>query len=168
MLILLLLLLLLLSLLLSLLLFSLSLLTGLMVIFKFTLPPTIHITNKSAFKLTVNIWKSYMWTADKDVNMKAIFAVMKIRPEENSDLYGIWTWLCDTGRALHRYRAGHEFKSLTGMTFFQALYLLLLRKFFLKLKANCRAPVKEVQCPLNNQSDPTHGWKCNALGLSSP
>ena len=24
----------------------------------------------------VNIWKSYIWTADKDVNMKAIFAVM--------------------------------------------------------------------------------------------
>ena len=23
----------------------------------------------------VNIWKSYIWTADKDVNMKAIFAV---------------------------------------------------------------------------------------------
>ena len=31
---------------------------------------------------------------------------------------------------LHRYRTGHEFKSLTGMTFSQALFLLLLRKFF--------------------------------------
>ena len=46
----------------------------------------------------MNIWKSYIWTADKDVNMKAIFAVMnttwavvKIRPEKNSGLYGIWT-----------------------------------------------------------------------------
>ena len=26
--------------------------------------------------MAVNIWKSYIWTADKDVNMKAIFAVM--------------------------------------------------------------------------------------------
>ena len=39
-----------------------------------------------------------MWTADKDVNIKAIFAVVntpwalvKIRPEINSGLYGIWT-----------------------------------------------------------------------------
>ena len=39
--------------------------------------------------MTVNIWKSYVWTADKDVNIKAIFvlmnttcAVMKIRPEK--------------------------------------------------------------------------------------
>ena len=80
-------------------LFLLSLLTGMMVIFRSTLPPTIHITNKSVFKLTVDIWKSYMLTANKDVNMKAIFAVMKtawavvkIGPEKNSGLYGIWTW----------------------------------------------------------------------------
>ena len=26
--------------------------------------------------MAVNIWKSYIWTADKDVNMKAIFAIM--------------------------------------------------------------------------------------------
>ena len=46
-----------------------------MIIFRSILPPTIHITNKSAraFKLTVNIWKSYRWTADKDVNMKVIY-----------------------------------------------------------------------------------------------
>ena len=60
--------------------------------------------------MTVNMWKSYMWTADKDVNMKAIFAlmfttlftaVMKIRPEKNSGLYGIWTHeLCNTGAVL--------------------------------------------------------------------
>ena len=37
----------------------------------------------------MNIWKSYIWTADKDVNMKVIFtvlntswAVVKIRPEK--------------------------------------------------------------------------------------
>ena len=49
--------------------------------------------------MTVNIWKSYMWTEDKDMNMKAIFAVMnttqavvKIRPEKNLGLYVIWTY----------------------------------------------------------------------------
>ena len=26
--------------------------------------------------MAVNIWKSYIWAADKDVNMKAIFKVM--------------------------------------------------------------------------------------------
>ena len=47
-----------------------------------------------------------MWTADKNVKMKAIFAVMnintwavvKIRPEINSGLYRIWThdlWYTD-------------------------------------------------------------------------
>ena len=37
----------------------------------------------------MNIWKSHIWTADKDANMKAIFAVMnttwavvKIRPKK--------------------------------------------------------------------------------------
>ena len=58
----------------------------------------------------MNIWKSYIWTADKDVSIKAIFAVMnttsavvKIRPEKNSGLYGIWTHdLCDTGVALYQ------------------------------------------------------------------
>ena len=60
--------------------------------------------------MTVNLWKPYMWTADKDVNMKAIFAAMnttwavvKIRPEKNSGLYRIWTHdLCDTGAVLYR------------------------------------------------------------------
>ena len=124
-------------LLLLLLLFFLSLLTGMMVIFRSTLPSTIHITNKSAFKLTVSIWKSFMWTADKDVYMKVIFAVMntaravvKIRPEKIQACTGFEHDLCNTGRALHLYRTGHEFKSLTGMNFFQALFLLLLRNFF--------------------------------------
>ena len=60
--------------------------------------------------MTVNIWKLYIWTADKDVNMKEIFAVIittqavvKIMPEKNSGLYGIWTHdLCDTGAALYQ------------------------------------------------------------------
>ena len=49
--------------------------------------------------MTVNIWKSYMWTVDKDMNMKAIFAVMnttqavvKIRPKKNLGLYIIWIY----------------------------------------------------------------------------
>ena len=49
--------------------------------------------------MTVNIWKSYMWPEDKDMNMKAIFAVMnttqavvKIRPKKNLGLYVIWTY----------------------------------------------------------------------------
>ena len=49
--------------------------------------------------MTVNIWKSYMWPEDKDMNMKAIFAVMnttqavvKIRPNKNLGLYVIWTY----------------------------------------------------------------------------
>ena len=98
-----------------------------MVIFRFTLPPTIHLTNKSARALTVNVWKSFMWTADKDANMKAIFAVVKIRPEKIKP-YGIWTHdLCDAGIELHRYRTGNELKSRTGMNFFQPLFLQLLR-----------------------------------------
>ena len=48
--------------------------------------------------MTVNVWKSYMWTVDKDVNMTGIFtvmnskAVMKIRPEKKTGLYMIWTY----------------------------------------------------------------------------
>ena len=49
--------------------------------------------------MTVNIWKSYMWPEDKDMNMKAIFAVMnttqavvKIRPKKDLGLYIIWTY----------------------------------------------------------------------------
>ena len=41
-----------------------------------------------------------MWTVDKDVNMKVIFAIMNttwavvnMRPEKNSGLYKIWTQL---------------------------------------------------------------------------
>lgn len=49
-----------------------------------------------------------MWTADRDVNMKAIFtkmntiwAVVKRRPEKNLGLYGIKTHdLCNTSAAL--------------------------------------------------------------------
>ena len=69
-----------------------------------TLPPTIHITNKSARALNVNVWKSYRRTADKDVNMKATFAivnttsaVVKIRPEKikpfrDLNPWPLWYW----------------------------------------------------------------------------
>ena len=51
-----------------------------------------------------------MWTAVKEINMKAIFlvmnttwAVVKIRPEKYSGFYGIWTHdLCDIGAALYQ------------------------------------------------------------------
>ena len=60
--------------------------------------------------MTVNLWKTYMWTVDKDMNMKEILAAMstteavvKISPEKNSDLHRIWTHdLCDTGAVLYR------------------------------------------------------------------
>ena len=60
--------------------------------------------------MSVNLWKTHMWTADKDVNMKANFAAMsttwavvKIRPEKGLGLYRIWTHdLCDTGAELYR------------------------------------------------------------------
>ena len=38
------------------------------------------------------------------------------------------SWLVSSvGRALHRYRRGHGFKSRTGLIFFQALFSLLLK-----------------------------------------
>ena len=69
----------------------------------------------------MNTWKSYMWTADEDVNMKAIFAVMnttravvKIRPEKNSGLYGIWIHdLCNTGAVLYQLSWQANWKLVT-------------------------------------------------------
>ena len=38
------------------------------------------------------------------------------------------TWLVSSvGRALHRYRKGHGFKSRTSLNFFKALFSLLLK-----------------------------------------
>ena len=64
----------------------------------------------SLLLLAKNIWKLYIWTVDKDVNMKVILAaiyttsaVVKKRPKKNSGLYGFWTHdLCDTGAALYQ------------------------------------------------------------------
>ena len=67
----------------------------------------------------MNVWKSYILTVDKDVNMKAIFAVMnttwavaKIGREKNSGLYGIWT---------------HD---RTGLNFFQAFFFTTAQVVF--------------------------------------
>ena len=56
-----------------------------------------------------NIWKSYIWTADKDVNESDprsnvhYLSSSENKPEKNSGLYGIWTHdLCDTGAALYQ------------------------------------------------------------------
>ena len=57
----------------------------------------------------VNIWKSYMWTVDKEMNMEAIFtvintawAVVEIRLKKIQAVR-IWTNdLCDTGEALYQ------------------------------------------------------------------
>ena len=70
-------------------------------------------TIKSSIYVLKSFWlwtckKTYRWTADKDVNTKAILALMittwsevKISPEKNSGLCGIWTHdLCDTGEVL--------------------------------------------------------------------
>ena len=34
---------------------------------------------ENLFSGTVSEWKSYMWTADKEMNMEAIFAVMNTK-----------------------------------------------------------------------------------------
>ena len=67
----------------------------------------------SAFQIDLNYTKDYSKSDDKlpiKTWMKVILAVMcttwavvKIRPEKNSGLYGIWTHdLCDTGAALYQ------------------------------------------------------------------
>ena len=63
--------------------------------------------------MTVNIWKLYTWTAHKDVNMKAIFAIMKtawavvkIRPKKKFrpvwelNAWPLW-YRCSALPALH-------------------------------------------------------------------
>ena len=56
-----------------------------------------------------NIWKSYIWTADKDVNESDprsnvhYLGSSENKAWKNSGLYGIWTHdLCDTGAALYQ------------------------------------------------------------------
>ena len=100
---------------------------------------------QNCYETAVNIWKSYIWTADKDVNMKAIFAVIHIHVFIHSS--NIWlsyihshlfttsrvylvptqwpapSWLVSSvGRALHWYCRGHGFKSRTGLNFFSGLF----------------------------------------------
>ena len=69
------------------------------------------------------------------MNTEAIFAVMnttkaevKRRPEKNSVGLKKLSWFVSSvGGALHRYRRGHGFGSHTGLNFFQAFFLLLLK-----------------------------------------
>ena len=60
-----------------------------------------------------NIWKSYIRTADKDVNESEPCSNVhylgrsenKAWKKKNSGLYGIWTHdLCDTGAVLYQLR----------------------------------------------------------------
>ena len=60
-------------------------------------------------QMVKNIWKSYIWTADKDVNESDprsnvhYLGSSENRAWKNSGLYGIWTHdLCDTGAALYQ------------------------------------------------------------------
>ena len=58
-------------------------------------------TQKNEYSVK-NIWKSYIWTADKDVNESDPRSnVHYLGSSENK--YGIWTHdLCDTGAALYQ------------------------------------------------------------------
>ena len=51
-----------------------------------------------------NIWKSYIWTADKDRNESDPRSENKAwKKKKKSGLYGIWIHdLCDTGAALYQ------------------------------------------------------------------
>ena len=69
----------------------------------------IYAVNK-LYSEVMNIWKSYLWTAEwRITRMKIIaveyatFAVAKRKPEKKSGLYGIRTLdLCDTDAALYQ------------------------------------------------------------------
>ena len=60
--------------------------------------------DKVSFHTVKNIWKSYIWTADKDVNesdprsnVHYLGSSENKAWKKNSGLYGIWTHdLCDT------------------------------------------------------------------------
>ena len=97
-----------------------------------------------------NIWKSYIWIADKDVNKSAqvvhitariTFIHVFIRSSNiwlsyilsrlfiTSLVYlepTLWpapSWLVSSvGRALYQYRRGHGFKSRTGLNFFRPYF----------------------------------------------
>ena len=58
----------------------------------------------------MNIWKSYIWTADKDVTMKAIFAIMNT------------TWAVVKIRPEKKIQACSGFKSRTGLNFFRPYF----------------------------------------------
>ena len=92
-----------------------------------------------------------MWTADKEVNMKAIFAVMnttwavvKIRLEKNSDVYGIWTHdLCDTGAVLYQ---------LSWQANWELVIMLVPNKPEKWWINNCEYPFHSQEWPISNFS----------------
>ena len=83
----------------------------------------------------------YYWTADKDVNRKAIFtqmnitwAVVKIRLDKNSALFGIWTHdLCNTGAEVTERIGNFDMLNnrLENMWNFQPLFSIFHLFFFI-------------------------------------
>ena len=73
----------------------------------------IQVINRSS-----NIWLSYIHNR--------LFTTSRVYLETTQ--WPALSWLVSSvGRALHRYRRGHGFKSHTGLNFFQALFSLLLK-----------------------------------------
>ena len=96
----------------------------------------------------MNIWKSYIWTADKDYCLSSVhncedrfhihvfirssniwlsyihsrlFTTSRVYLEPTQCPAPSWL-VSSVGRALHRYRRGHGFKSRTDLNFFQAFF----------------------------------------------
>ena len=69
-----------------------------------------------------NIWLSYIHS--RLFTSSRVYLEPTLWPAPN------W-FVSSVGRALHRYRRGHGFKSLTGLKIFQALFSLLLKQFSL-------------------------------------
>ena len=92
----------------------------------------------------MNIWKSYIWTAEWRIKssmiiavIQATFAVAKRKPEKKiiilSRVYNesiqrpAPRWLVSLiGRAMHRYRRGQGLEFPTSLNFFQA-YLIIVK-----------------------------------------
>ena len=76
---------------------------------KRTFEPRIKLNHNIDTDTVKNIWKSYIWTADKDMNESDprsnvhYLGSSENKAWKNSGLYGIWTHdLCDTGAALYQ------------------------------------------------------------------
>ena len=88
----------------------------------FTTAKVVFITVKIAFIFTslsaVQIWLSYIHSR--------LFTTSRVYLEPTQLPAPSWL-VSSVGRALHRYRKGHGFKSRTGLNYFQAFYPLLLK-----------------------------------------